>query len=93
MVGFHERFLEWVGRDHPPWWLQARVLEWLPTLELDPYHLATPEMGGTGDEKVIAVPDADTDGLSVVCSYWIEDDWVVRCNRIGWRDDPPGSDH
>ncbi len=93
LAGFHERLIEWVGREQPPPWLVDRVVDWLPTLELDPYQYAAPEPGGGGELRIVTVPDAVDGGLTVVCSYRICDDDVVRCDRIDWRDDPPQFGH
>lgn len=94
LVGFHERLIEWVGREQPPDWLPERVAEWLPSLALDPFHRAVSEPGGGGVLWLVEVPDAEAYGLSVVCSYWIDDgNRVVRCNYIDWREDPPQVGH
>ncbi len=94
LEGFHARLVEWAGRDHPPPWLPARVVEWLRTLELDPYHDAHPEPGANGQRWLRRVPDADTDGRAVVLSYGIDEEHlVIHCHRIELRDDPPESGH
>ncbi len=94
LVGFTEGLTDWVATAAPPWWLSRRVVEWLPTLALDPYHGAQPEPGAGGERWLTAVPDAEMDGRTVVLSYRIESDTgVIRCHRIELRDDPPRFGH
>lgn len=94
LVGFPERLVEWIGREHPPQWLEARVANWLPTLALDPFHHAEPEPAGGGDLFAVEIPDAAEEGWQVVCSFLIEREaWVVRCVQIEFRDDQRQSGH
>ncbi len=94
LVGFTECLTDWVAEAMPPWWLTARVVEWLPTLALDPFHHAQSEPGAGGERWYTAVPDAVAGEFTVVLSYGIElDTGVIRCHRIELRDDPPQFDH
>lgn len=94
LVDFYERLTDWVAEQQPPQRLVDRVVEWVPTLELDPYHGAHPEPGANGRRWLVEVTDATTRGLTVVCSIQIDPDAsVVRLNRIELRDDPPRAGH
>lgn len=94
LEGFHARLVEWVGRDRPPRWLVNHVANWLPTLALDPFHLAHAVPGGVAEVWAVAVPDAVGAGRTVVCSYLINRDRkLVECDTFEWRDDPPDADH
>ncbi len=92
--GFPARITEWAGRANPRPDLLRRVIDWCPTIAVDPYHQAFSEPGEGGKRFYREVPDAVADGRSVVVSYSIDADrQTVRCHRFELRDDPPGPEH
>lgn len=92
--GFPARIMEWAGETNPHPVVLQRVADWYPTIALDPFHEAFAEPGGGGERWLRQVPDAVDRGLTVVCSYSIDREArVVRCDYVGWRDDPPDAGH
>lgn len=81
---FETRLDDWIGREHPPEWLQVHLLEWIPTRRINPRDGAHLE---AGFENLWAIQvHGSSDGYrAVLCSYWILDtDRMVRCDNFGW---------
>ncbi len=81
---FETRLDDWIGREHPPEWLQLTLLEWIPTRKLDPKRGAHLEPG-FDDLWAIQVPGTSDGYRAVLCSYWIrEHKRRVECDNYGW---------
>ncbi len=74
--------------------LRERVKRWRREFAANPYKGAFPEPGEKGEAWLVAVPHTYTDGLTVVCSFGIDEEaMVIRCNWFALRDDPPQAGH
>lgn len=77
------RFDEWAGRDDPPGDWQFVTMDWIHSLQSDPYRGATPRFDLGPRMWFAEVPGIEDDDAGVFCLYTIsERDHVARCSTM-----------